>query len=139
MKSLFKKKIKTPTDKEILEHIYHRYYDEYNDDKNDRISLPYVPLDLDQIAKDLGISRLMLFGRLFYHLTNKYKTDDKNTLSKFFQTQLKGETKTESNVVHFPLVGAILAEMRTEEKKTRISNVLSIAALVISIIAALKA
>ncbi|SMO67358.1 hypothetical protein [Gracilimonas mengyeensis] len=124
---------KIPTDLEILEDIYYRYYDEfkkYAREEPDRIARIRVPVDVKEVAKECGVSEDMIFGRMFYHFNKKYSyRDEKGEITTFFITD-----KFEGLSVNFPLVAAVLADLKTEKKKVETFIIISATALVISII-----
>lgn len=108
---------KIPTDLEILEEIYYRYYDEfrrYAKKEPDRIARSRVPIDVEEIANAVGVQKDMIFGRIFYHFNKKYSyKNEKGETTTFFTTE-----KFEGLSVNFPLVVSRIADLR-EEKKTK--------------------
>lgn len=124
-----------PTDLKILNAIYDRYYDTYasfSEKKSNRSSKIYVPIDIEQIAKDLRVDGDIIFGRLYYHLENKYgyKQDDGLQVH-FFGMVIGGDR----HCVNFPYVASILADLRDENRKHRIAISIAVFSLIISIIA----
>jgi len=72
---------KLPTDLQILNAIYNRYYDKFKSfSKNDlaRSSKIYIPIDTAKIAKRFGVDVDIIFGRLYYHLEPKYGYQNPN-------------------------------------------------------------
>jgi hypothetical protein len=66
---------KIPTDLKILGVIYDNYYNtfrDYDDANKTRSSKIYVPVDIALLAKALDIDVDIIFGRLYYHLNEKY-------------------------------------------------------------------
>ena len=64
---------RVPTDLEILEEIYERYYDVFSrfkrgDPDNPRGTKNYVPIDHRVLAEALDVEPDIIFGRLYYHL-----------------------------------------------------------------------
>jgi hypothetical protein len=76
MKFLTRKKLPhIPTDLQILDAIYERYYQTYADfvkSKSDRSTKIYVPIDVGAIARVLDVDGDIVFGRLYYHLEDKH-------------------------------------------------------------------
>ena len=68
--------MKIPTDLEVLNAIYSRYYHEFASFRKEaadaRNAKVYVPIDVDKIASDLSVDGDIVFGRLYCHFNNKY-------------------------------------------------------------------
>ena len=126
--------MKVPTDYEVLNAIYDRYYKTFagfSADAPDREAKIYVPIDIREIAHRLGVDGDIVFGRLYYHLEQKfgYKNDDGSSVH--FFTLGVGEDR---HCVNFPLLGAVLAGLREDRTKNLWAIWLAITSLVISII-----
>ena len=123
-----------PTDLEILEDIYYRYYDEYKKyakDEPDRIARIRVPVNLKEIAEACGVEEDMIFGRMFYHFNKKYSYKDENgEITTFFMSN-----KFEGLSVNYPLVSAVLADLNTEKKKTTLFITISSVAVLLAVVA----
>ena len=123
-----------PTDLEILEEIYRRYYAafaEYSKESQNRSTKVYVPIDINQLAEHFGIDGDIVFGRLYYHLEPKYGfTQQDDSKVHFFMLKAVEDT----HAVQFPLLASVIAELRDERKKHVIATWLSVAALIISAI-----
>ena len=118
-----------PTDLEILQKIHDRYMGQYMEKKGD--SKNYLPIDCVAIAKDLESDPDLVFGRLYYHLDKKYGyTQDDGSKVHLF-TLVAGKDK---NAVHFPMLSAVLAELRQSRFRFTTPLVISGIALVISVI-----
>jgi hypothetical protein len=126
-----------PTDLEILDAIYERYYETFasfsSGDKS-RSTKVFVPVDIDAIAKDMGVDPDILFGRLYYHLEQKYgyKHED-GTAVQFFALGISDEM----HCVNFPYMASVLAQLRDEGRKYRIATCMAIVSLVVSVAAVL--
>jgi len=77
-----------PTDLQLLDTIYRKYYDifaSYNEKSPNRSSKIYVPISIDEIARQFGLDGDIIFGRLYYHLDQKYayKQEDNGTVHLF--------------------------------------------------------
>ena len=123
-----------PTDVQILEEIFHRYYKvfaDYSKDDSKRETKNYVPINIEAIAKHFKVDNDLIFGRLYYHLEPKYgfKWDD-GTKVPFFARNLGGEKHS----IQFPLLATVLADLREQKQKHLISTWLSVVALIISAI-----
>ena len=123
-----------PTDLQILKEIYERYYDTfaaYTDEKPNRDSRIFVPIDIDAVAGKLGVDGDIVFGRLYYHLNKKhgYKEDDGSYVMLF--TPRAGSDR---HCVNFPLMGAVLADLSDESRKFWWSTVLALLSLIVSIV-----
>ena len=84
----------TPTDKQILEVIYNKYYDNFSlfsKDNSLRETKIYVPIDLEKIANELKVDNDIIFGRLYYHLNKKYGYINENGSKVHFFTPKCGK------------------------------------------------
>ncbi len=130
-----------PTDLRILDEIYNSYYDTfaaYSKQDQERRSKIYVPIDISQLSKNLSVDEDIIFGRLYYHLENKYAYKKENGFSVSFFLKINSVTDDKPlHCVNFPYLASILANLRDEKKKYRISISLSIFSLIISISALL--
>ena len=125
---------KPPTDLEILEEIYERYfatYVGYSRETATRGSKVYVPIDIKTIAKHFKTDEDIIFGRLYYHLEPKYGfTQDNDSKVHFFALSVGIDT----HCIQFPLLASLIASLREERSKHLIATWLSAAALVVSVI-----
>ena len=109
--------MKIPTDLQILEKIYNKYYhkfESFEEGKSDRNTKIYVPIDVNQIGDELGVDGDIVFGRLYYHLNHKfsYKNKDESEVN-FFALRL-GSEKVDVHSVHFPYLASVLADLKYE-------------------------
>lgn len=150
----------TPTDLEILDHIYETYYQDYMNflpEKPNRVARILVPLDLQKIATHFNIDINILFGRFYYDMNHKYNYKDSGGVPvKLFQSEVRGSLPhhTEKNktvphkdvdCIQFLYLASILADLRDENRKYNRANLISwisataaIISLVISIVALAK-
>ncbi|MGL4713256.1 MAG: hypothetical protein ACRCWP_12090, partial [Shewanella sp.] len=101
-------RMRSPTDLEVLERIYSKYYQdftEYEDDENIRASKIYVPISCDEIAKKLKVDGDIVFGRLYYHMEKKYGYKQSDGSNVHFFAFRVGK---ESHCVNFPLLSSVL-------------------------------
>jgi hypothetical protein len=128
---------KLPTDLEIFNEIYDKYYDEF---KNFTRETPtrrvknHVPIDIDAIARQLGVDGDIVFGRLYYLHCRWYnyteeKEDGRVIQVPFFDLSICGER----HPIHFPMMAAILSDLRKEHKMHKHTLWTAVAALVVSI------
>lgn len=125
---------KIPTDLEILSVIYNRYHDAfkaYAREEPDRITRIRVPIDIHKVAKECGVEEDMIFGRLYYHFNKKYSYRNEDGDRITFFTSLKFEGMS----VNFPLVASVLADLELENKNFKIVSLLSLIAIVLSVLA----
>jgi len=129
----FKKKTHVPTDLEILNEIYEKYYDKFaNFSKSDshRKTKIYVPIKIDAIAEECAVDNDIIFGRLYYHLEKKYKYKNEDGSLVHLFARVLGDEK---HCVNFPLVASVLADLRRENRKFWIATVISLVSLGISL------
>lgn len=123
-----------PTDLEILEEIYERYYSTFSSftrEKPNRSTKVYVPISIEAIAKHFAVDPDIVFGRLYYHLESKYGfTQPDGSKVHFFALQAGSDRHS----VQFPLLAAVIASLREERNKHLMATWLSIAAIVISLV-----
>lgn len=129
---------KIPTDLEIIEDIYYRYFEEfrsYAKEQPDRIARIRVPVDLEEIADACGVEEELIFGRIYYHFNKKYSYKDENgeTTTFFMSDKFEGLT------INFPLVASVLAELYLKQKDKYLTIGLSATALLLSVVAAVIA
>lgn len=126
--------MKLPTDYEILNQIYKMYYSEFRSHSKEnpnRGSKNYVPIDIRKIADQLNVDADIVFGRLYFYLEEKYsyQKSDKSWVHLF-----AFKIGDDMHAINFPMLASVLAGMKEEKKKSNISFVISIAALVISLL-----
>ncbi len=106
-----------PTDLQILNTIYNKYYDKFKSfskKDSDRSSKIFIPIDITLIAKELEVDVDIIFGRLYYHLEQKYGYKrSKGAKVSFFTLQ----TGADKNCINFPYMASVLANLRDREKK----------------------
>lgn len=116
--------MKLPTDREILQVIYDLY--------RAQEQTAMLPIDCTQVAERLGTSAALVFGRLHFHLQPKYGYENRDgTRVAFFALQA-GESRY---CVNLPLLSSVLAGLREDHSRYQWSLYLSIAAVVLSLVA----
>lgn len=122
-----------PTDRKILECIYQMYESSYPGRKSAEVrgeNDPYLPIQVPEVAARIGCAPEMLFGRLYYHLDDKYRYEqDSGAKVHLFSIHVGSKR----HCVNFPYLAAVLAEKDEEHARQLWSTVLSIAALILSI------
>jgi len=127
--------MKIPSDYKILSMIYKNHYHEflnYSEGDSSRSSKVYVPIDIQSIANELNVDGDIVFGRLYYHLEEKYsyqKSDD--SWVHLFITKLP---TGERHLINYPLMSSVLSGLKEERSKTMWSLIFSSCALAISLI-----
>jgi hypothetical protein len=126
---------KAPTDLEILNAIYNRYYGEFallSEDKPARDAKIYVPIDCKAIAKDLGIDPDIVFGRLYYDLEKRYGyKQDNGAAVDFFAFQVGNDRKA----INFPYLASVVANLRAVNRKQWTATIIAIVSISIAFIA----
>lgn len=90
-----------------------------------------MPIDIHKVAKECGVGEDMIFGRLYYHFNKKYSYIDEDGDRITFFTSLKHEGVS----VNFPLVASVLADLELESRNFKIASMLSLIAIVLSVLA----
>lgn len=122
-----------PTDREILQEIYNRHYHSYASflkEHPSRSAKIMVPVDIEEIAKHFNVDVDIIFGRLYYHLEEKFGYARPGG-SKVHFFALKAGTDVES--VNFPLMTSILAGLHEEHRKHLWAIWIAIGSLIIAI------
>ena len=126
--------LKIPTDLEILETIHKMYYKDfvlYDQDNTIRKAKIFVPIDCLEIANRLNVNGDTVFGRLEYHLEEKYGyNQSESTRVKFFALQLGNDR----HCVNFPLLEAVLASLKEERENFWTTTIIASLALILSFI-----
>jgi hypothetical protein len=125
-----------PTDLEILEEIYQRYYSPFASHDRampDRVTKNYVPIDIRALAKHFRMDPDIIFGRLYYHLNPKFSLrQDDGSRVPFFEPFDLGSDR---HAVQFPLLAAVIAGMREDRNRYLWSTGVAMASFVFSIVA----
>jgi hypothetical protein len=126
---------KLVTDRQIFECIYSRYqeaFHNYEKEAPSRSSKIYVPIDVDAVAKELATDPHELFGRLYYHLDQKYRYEQPGGVwVHLFAFQVGGDR----HAINYPFLVAILSGMRQESSRENWSLWLSILSLIVAVAA----
>lgn len=123
-----------PTDETLLDTIYKRYlstFSEWTDENKTRVAKIWVPIDIEALGKKFRCDPDLIFGRLYYHMNEKYgsKTGDGHEVN-FFNMRLANDR----HVVNFPLLTSVLADLQDNRKRFIISTRLAALSLVVSAI-----
>jgi hypothetical protein len=124
----------TPTDIEILDKIYNNYYKEFSSfskDKPNRQTKIFIPIDIKKIADDLNVDEDIVFGRMYYDFEKRfgYKQDDGSSVH-FFSLSVGNDR----HCINFPYAASVLANMRDEKKKYKVSTGVAVLSLIISVV-----
>jgi hypothetical protein len=126
--------MKNPSDLHILSAIYHRYVEAFTDTaekSTESLFKVYHPIDVRAVAKELGMNRHILFGRLYYHLDAKYRYKDDNDVWTHLFAMKVGDQR---HCIHIPYLSAIVSEREREWRRYAVSLAVSAIAIVISLI-----
>jgi hypothetical protein len=123
---------KLPTDLQILNEIYERYYETFCSHSQDqsRSAEVLVPIDIRAIARTFSVDPHIIFGRLYYHLNRKYGYTEADGAKVSFFTIRTGK---EIPYIQFPLLASVLASLREEHGRDQWTRWLSIAAIAIAL------
>ncbi|HPG89179.1 MAG TPA: hypothetical protein PLD46_05965 [Hyphomicrobium sp.] len=128
---------KSPTDLELLEEIYRRYYEafvSYREPTAERDSKVYMPIDVSELARHFDVDGDIIFGRLCYHLNPKFSVNTGNAAAPFFRF-LAGKDAPGRHRIQFPILASAIATLREARNQFLWANWLAASSLVISIIA----
>ena len=124
--------MKLPTDETLLADIYKGYLKEfsrYEADNSIRSAKIWMPIDIEGLAKKHRCDPDLIFGRLYYHMNDKYgSTTVDNEQVQFFTTRL-GQDR---HCVNFPLLASVLADLRDDRKRFIISTRIAALSLIVS-------
>ena len=118
-----------PTDERMLGVIYKHYLDDFIR-QSDGGSTVWVPLDLDMLSKKLKCNKQLLYGRLYYHMNGAYGSMTGNGEKVAFFYEMLGPQK---NVVNFPLMTSVLADLKEDKKRFIISTRVAALSLLVSL------
>ena len=123
-----------PTDEHLLSMIYKKNlkaFSDWSEENKTRMTKIWVPIDIDEMSKKYRCDPDLIFGRLYYHMNEKYgSTTGSGQEVNFFNMRL-GQDR---HVVNFPLLTSVLANLQDERKRFIISTRLAALSLVISAI-----
>ena len=121
-----------PTDFDILNAIYERYYEtfaSFTKEKPNRSAKIFVPIDIDALARDMRVDGDIVFGRLYYHLENRYGyMKDDGSLVHLFALKVGDD----GHCINFPYAGSVLASLRDENRKYRTATAVAVVSLVVA-------
>ncbi|MES2414806.1 MAG: hypothetical protein V4614_13450 [Pseudomonadota bacterium] len=125
---------KLPTDAKVLRCIHDKYLADFvcagiasQPGKRSQ----YLSIDVKKIAEVLECDDEILFGRLYYHLGEKYRYKQADgSLVPLFYLQV-GDKR---HVIHFPYLLGILAGLEEDSRKHWLPITLSSIALVVSVL-----
>lgn len=123
-----------PTDEDLLANIYNKYlktFSDWSEENKTRVAKIWVPIDIDSMAKKYRCDPDLIFGRLYYHMNEKYgsRTGDGQDVN-FFNMRLAKDR----HVVNFPLLTSVLADLQDARKRFIISTRMAALSLVVSAI-----
>jgi hypothetical protein len=122
-----------PSDRKLLQEIYDRHYKDfvaYSRSEPTRASKIMVPIDIAAIANHFEVDIDLIFGRLYYHLQEKYGYTQPNGAQVALFSPAAGQ---DINCVNLPLLAAVLAGLQEEHDRHAWVTGLSIASLIVSI------
>ena len=127
-----------PTDLEILEEIYRRYYSEfcaYSEANQVRKYKVYVPIDIQAVADHFGVDGDIVHGRLYYYLDHKYEIIRQDGSKVPFFLFVENSAPEIRHQVQFPILAAAIAELRDSRSHFLWATGLAIASFIIALLA----
>ncbi len=121
-----------PTDEHLLQTIYQRNlkaFSDWSEENKTRSTKIWVPIDIESLSAKYRCDPDLIFGRLYYHMNEKYasSTGDGQDVN-FFNMRL-GQDR---HVVNFPLLTSVLADLQDNRKRFVISTRLAALSLIAS-------
>jgi hypothetical protein len=129
--------VKLPTDRYLLQCIYDMYKADYPGPKDAAgrgLNDPYVPIDVRAVAAKVGMSPELVFGRLYFHLDQKYRYKQDNEVNVSLFSLKVGEKR---HAVQFPYLASILASQNQEFRRFALGLGISCFALGVSVVSLL--
>ena len=130
---------KIPTDLVLLNEIYKANYGkfvDFSDAQKSRSTKIWVPIDIENLAQIFNLDPDIVFGRLYYHLNEKYSHQNSDgSKAEFFAIRIGSDR----HCVNFPYLSSILASLRDEHAKFLTATGIAGLSLVISILSILIA
>ena len=128
-----------PTDERMLAEIYRRYlrtFSDFSDENRTRTAKIWVPIDIEALARRFRSDPDLIFGRLYYHMNEKYgsSTGDGDRVN-FFNMRL-GQDR---HCVNFPLMTSVLSDLQDDKKRFIVSTRLAGLSLIVSSVSILIA
>jgi len=135
---------RVPTDREILEDIYTRYYTKYTEvssglDTHASDNRIYLPVDLAAVAAELGVDGNIVFGRLYYYLDRKYAYQPPGSSEKegawVHLFWFRPGSPQGNHWVNFPVLTSVLASLQEEDRRVKWTRSIAIGSLAVSVVA----
>lgn len=126
-------KSKSINDIKLLNLIFETYYEKYiNEEKEQRDTKNYIPIDIKLISKKLNVEPNLVFGRLYYDLDFRYRYEQNDSVkSKVHLFSLS--VGNDKHCINFPYLTSILSNMRDSNKKFIYVTSISVLSLIISL------
>lgn len=121
---------KIATERRVLRCIYDTYLSQYPKPEHGQLGQVMVPIDIEAIARRLGMSKYLLFGYLQSYLDHKYRYKTGENSFVYLFAPVVGELR---HAINFPYLAAILAEHDQEHSKFAWSLGASLVALALSV------
>ena len=131
---------RVPTDREILEVIYARYYAKYTEvssglDVQASDNRIYLPVDLAAVAIELGVDGNLVFGRLYYYLDRKYAYQTQPEKAWVHLFWLRFGSPEGNHWVNFPVLASVLASLQEDDRRVKWTRNIAIGSLAVSVVA----
>lgn len=128
-----------PTDERMLAEIYRRYlrtFSDFSDENRTRAAKIWVPIDIEALARRFRSDPDLIFGRLYYHMNEKYgSSTGEGDRVNFFNIRL-GQDR---HCVNFPLLTSVLSDLQDDKKRFIVSTRLAGLSLIVSSVSILIA
>ncbi len=123
-----------PTDLALLDEIYKMNYGQFvdfSDANKQRSSKIWVPIDIETLARKFGLDPDIVFGRLYYHLNEKFSfQNSEGSKSEFFAMRIGSDR----HCINFPYLSSIVASLKDERMKFLTATLIAGFSLAISLI-----
>ena len=121
-----------PTDLQVLNTIWAEYLDTFNQRDPTSPGSIFVAIDMDLIAKKLGVDTDIVFSRLHHHLNHKYGYTPEGGSKVALYARKLGDRE---DCVNFPLMASVLADLQEQARRYSVAVWIAVASFAVSVIA----
>lgn len=121
-----------PTDRAILRCIFDMYRKDFP--RGDLgAGKVFIPIDVEAVARRLGVDKHLLFGRLHYDMGTRLKHRDPKDPNLTLASVFEPLVGSQRHSVNFPYLAAVLAGLEEQRRRDLWTTGLAILALVVAV------